>query len=90
MAKPIGKTSVFEGKDAIAVLKEMQETPTKEDKEFAKEIRNQRIVLFSRWFFVNSIFIYFLNLYKGWSIFEDFVLLSYPFYQWIFYHFYDI
>ena len=44
MAKPIGKTPVFEGKDAIAVLKEMQETPTKED----KEIRNQRIVLFSR------------------------------------------
>ena len=48
MAKPIGKTPVFEGKDAIAVLKKMQETPTKEDKEFAKEIRNQRIVLFSR------------------------------------------
>lgn len=48
MAKPIGKTPVFEGKDAIAVLKEMQETLTKEDKEFAKEIRNQRIVLFSR------------------------------------------
>lgn len=48
MAKPIGKTPVFEGKDAITVLKEMQETPTKEDKEFAKEIRNQRIVLFSR------------------------------------------
>lgn len=48
MAKPIGKTPVFEDKDVIAVLKEMQETPTKEDKEFAKEIRNQRIVLFSR------------------------------------------
>ena len=48
MAKHIGKTPVFEDKDAIAVLKEMQETPTKEDKEFAKEIRNQRIVLFSR------------------------------------------
>ena len=48
MAKPIGKTPVFEDKDAIAVLKEMQETPTKEDKEFAKEIRNQRIALFSR------------------------------------------
>ena len=48
MAKPIGKTPVFEGKDSIAVLKEIQETPTKEDKEFAKEIRNQRIVLFSR------------------------------------------
>lgn len=29
-------------------LNRIQETPTKEDKEFAKEIRNQRIVLFSR------------------------------------------
>ena len=48
MAKPIGKTPVFEGEDALIVLKEMQETPTKEDNEFAKEIRNQRIVLFSR------------------------------------------
>ena len=54
MAKPIAKTPVFEGDDAIAVLnaiavlKEMQEAPTQEDKEFAKEIRNQRIVLFSR------------------------------------------
>jgi len=48
MAKPIAKTPVFEGEDAIAVLKEMQEAPTQEDKEFAKEIRNQRIVLFSK------------------------------------------
>ena len=48
MAKPIAKTPVFEGEDAIAVLKEMHESPTQEDKEFAKEIRNQRIVLFSR------------------------------------------
>lgn len=48
MARPIGKTPVFEGEDARAVLKEMEETPTYEDKEFAKEIRNQRIVLFSR------------------------------------------
>ena len=47
MAKP-RKTPVFEGEDAIEVLKEMRETPTKEDKEFAKEIRKQRIVLFSR------------------------------------------
>ena len=45
MARPIGTTPVFEGEDAIAVLKEMQEPPTQEDKEFAKEIRNQRIVL---------------------------------------------
>ena len=48
MAKPIAKTPVFEGEDAIAVLKEMHESPTPEDKEFAKEIRNQRIVLFSK------------------------------------------
>ena len=48
MAKPIAKTPVFEGEDALAVLKEMQEAPTQEDKKFAKEIRNQRIVLFSR------------------------------------------
>lgn len=48
MAKPIAKTPVFEGEDAIAVLKEMQEAPTQEDEEFAKEIRNQRIVLFSK------------------------------------------
>ncbi|PWB88002.1 hypothetical protein [Methanobrevibacter thaueri] len=48
MARPIAKTPIFEGKDAVAVLKEMKETPTKEDEEFSKEIRNQRIVLFSR------------------------------------------
>ena len=48
MAKPIAKTPVFEDEDAITVLKEMQEAPTYEDKEFAKEIRNQRIVLFSK------------------------------------------
>ena len=48
MAKPIAKTPVFEGEDAITVLKEMQETPTYDNKEFAKEIRNQRIVLFTK------------------------------------------
>lgn len=46
MAKPIGKTPVFEGKDAIAVLKKMSEPPTKKDKEIAKKIRSQRRVLF--------------------------------------------
>ena len=50
MAKPIEETPVFEGEDAIAVLNIVQEAPTQEDKEFAKEIRNQRIVLFSRWY----------------------------------------
>lgn len=29
MAKPIAKTPVFEGEDAIAVLKKMKEPPTK-------------------------------------------------------------
>nr|WP_304160766.1 hypothetical protein [Methanobrevibacter smithii] len=46
MAKPIGKTPVFEGKDAIAVLKKMQQPPTEKDRKFAKKIRNQRTVLF--------------------------------------------
>lgn len=46
MAKPIGKTPIFEGKDAIAVLKKMQQQPTEKDREFAKKIRNQRTVLF--------------------------------------------
>ena len=48
MAKPIAETPVFEGEDTIAVLKEMQEAPTPEEKESAKEIRNHRIVLFTR------------------------------------------
>ena len=30
MAKPIAKTPVFEGEDAVSVLKEMQETPTQD------------------------------------------------------------
>lgn len=46
MAKPIGKTPVFEGEDAIAVLKKMNEPPSKKDKEFAKKIRLQRRVHF--------------------------------------------
>ena len=46
MAKPIGKTPVFEGKDATAVLKKMNEPPTKKDKEIAKKIRSQRRVSF--------------------------------------------
>lgn len=46
MAKPIGKTPDLKGKDAIAVLKKMQQPPTEKDKKFAKEIRKQRIVLF--------------------------------------------
>ena len=48
MVKPIGKTPVFEGEDALAVFKRNAGNTYPEDKEFAKEIRNQRIVLFSR------------------------------------------
>lgn len=46
MAKPIGNTPVFEGEDAIALLKKMKEPPTKKDREIAKKIRSQRRVLF--------------------------------------------
>lgn len=46
MARPIAKTPPLEDEDAFEVLKKMQQPPTKKDKEFAREIRNQRIVLF--------------------------------------------
>lgn len=46
MARPIANTPPLEGEDAIEVLKKMLEPPTENDKEFAREIRNQRIVLF--------------------------------------------
>ena len=46
MAKPIAKTPVFEGEDAIKVYKKMSEPPTEKDKKFAKKIRSQRRVLF--------------------------------------------
>ena len=47
MAKPIEKNPVFEDEDALDVLKEMEDVSTLEDKVFAKEIRNQRIVLYA-------------------------------------------
>lgn len=46
MTKPIAPTPVFEGEDAIAVLKKMSEPPTEKDKKFAKEIRSVRRVHF--------------------------------------------
>ena len=46
MARPIAKTPPLEDEDGIEVLKKMQQPPTKKDKDFAREIRNQRIVLF--------------------------------------------
>lgn len=46
MAKPIGKTPVFEGKDTIAVLKEMQETPTKEVKSSQKKLGIKELFYF--------------------------------------------
>ena len=48
MARPIEATPVVKGKNAIRILKDMHKPQTEEEKEFAKEIRNQRIVLFSR------------------------------------------
>lgn len=45
MAKPIGKTPVFEGEDAIAILKKMKEPPTKKIR-ILQKIRSQRRVLF--------------------------------------------
>ena len=47
MAKPIGKTPVFEGKDAVAVLKKMQQPPTKKDKEFAKKLGIKELFYFN-------------------------------------------
>ena len=46
MIKLMKETPVFEGEDAIQILKKMQEPPTEKEKEFAKKIRNQRNVLF--------------------------------------------
>lgn len=59
MVKPIAKTPVFESVDVIAVLKEMQETPTQEDKEFAKEIRElfySQDNIFCKLYFLNLLF----------------------------------
>ena len=42
MAKPIGKTPVFEGEDAIAILKKMKEPPTKKDKDLLYELYNDQ------------------------------------------------
>ena len=47
MAKPIGKTPVFEGKDAIAVLKKMQQPPTEKDREFAKKLGIKELFYFN-------------------------------------------
>lgn len=38
MAKPIGKTPVFEGEDAIAILKKMKEPPTKKIRILQKKL----------------------------------------------------
>ena len=71
--KTYRKTPIFEGEDAITVLKEMQEAPTQEDKEFAKEIRElfysqnnilQTLFLYAFYIFVKtetSFRIYFYN-----------------------------
>lgn len=47
MAKPIKATPPLSEEDTLIVLKKMFEPPSDEDREFAREIRNQRIVLFT-------------------------------------------
>ena len=46
MAIPIGTTLDLEGEDAIEVFKKMHEPPAEKDKEFAREVRDHRRVLF--------------------------------------------
>ena len=46
MAKPIGKTPTIYEKDAIAILKRMDEPPNEKQKELAGKIKNQRKVPF--------------------------------------------
>ena len=60
MAKPIGKTPVFEGKDAIAVLKKMQQPPTEKDREFAKKLGIKELFYFN--FLVPLLYLLNLNI----------------------------
>ncbi|MBR0270370.1 MAG: hypothetical protein IJQ68_00015 [Methanobrevibacter sp.] len=46
MAKPIEETPTLYGKDAINILKKMNEPPTEKQKELANRIRTQRKVIF--------------------------------------------
>ena len=46
MAKPIGETPTLYGKDALNVIKKMNEPPTEDEVEFAKKIKSQRNVPF--------------------------------------------
>ena len=45
MARPIGKTPILEGEDAVEVFKKMMEPPTENDMSL-QESKKQRIVLF--------------------------------------------
>ena len=46
MAKAIGPTPEVTGKDALRILRAMNEPPSKKDKEIAKKIKAQRFVPF--------------------------------------------
>ena len=46
MAKPISPSPVIEGEDAIEIIKKMNDSPSEEYKELAKDIKSQRFVPF--------------------------------------------
>lgn len=46
MAKPISPSPVIEGEDAIEIIKNMNDSPSEEYKELAKDIKSQRFVPF--------------------------------------------
>lgn len=46
MAKPIGPTPEVTGKDAVRILRKMNEAPHPEYKKLAEEIKSQRFVPF--------------------------------------------
>ncbi len=61
MAKPIAKTPVFEGEDAIAVLKEMQEALPRKIKSLQKKSEIRELFYSQDNIFLQTLFfIYFL------------------------------
>jgi hypothetical protein len=46
MAKPISPSPVIEGEAAIEIIKNMNDSPSEEYKELAKDIKSQRFVPF--------------------------------------------
>ena len=75
MAKPIAKTPVFEGEDAIAVLKEMQEAPARKIKSLQKKSKIRELFYSQDNIFLQTLFfIYFLYLCKDWNFFQNLLL----------------